>query len=126
MIDQQRINSLLSDAVNGALRELGAAEVETIRSDISVPVGRDLFGVVIQRSVAGEPPRMETGELRDNIKFEVVDEDGPVLYITSARPSSPEAPYNLEAMSRPYMSAAVERLEGYAASLIADHLARSL
>lgn len=77
--------------------------VDYTRDLVSVPV--EYEGGSVIRSRPGEPPRMETGELRENITFTVVeDADGIKGTFISTRPSTPHVPAELEyGMDRHYM-----------------------
>lgn len=140
-LDESKIKNLISAAVEPALVEIGKAETDAIKSDLSVPVeyamsgGRFVYGggqpLVIKRSLPGEPPRMETGKLRENVSFAIENNgNGPTLQIVSSRPDpskTPRVPQILENdLNRPYMSTALERLRGYLLNVFADNMRRRL
>lgn len=126
-IDEMAIRRALWTPANMALNEIAQTEIPVIKDQISVPVGRDVFGNAVERSKPGEPPRTDTGALLEGIASDIYDDaDGnPVLEITSSRAGNdPSVPQKLEAMRRPFMSAAFNRLQGYAKHLIADFYRR--
>jgi hypothetical protein len=111
-----------------AMYDIGRQEVISIMVDLSVPVGRDGQGNVVERSQPGESPRMETGGLRKSVEYEVVNEPGglPVLRLTVGDPSggggAPHADYLQDVLNRPILDRARARVVGYAAEVIAAHL----
>lgn len=109
----------LRNRLAGAVKAVVKSEQATIERAISVPVGRDFAGNVIQRSKPGQPPRMETGQLHANIDTTVELFPREIVgTIRSSRPETPEVPAKLEfgdpsenLAARPYMRPAVERLK---------------
>lgn len=69
--DKQRISEL--DQEMRRRMEIVMALLERdLKQAVSVPVGRDSFGRVTERSVPGEFPRLETGALKASIDSKVV------------------------------------------------------
>jgi hypothetical protein len=64
----------LEQAAREGCNFFGAFAVDNVRTKISIPVGRDSSGNVIERSKPGEPPRLETGNLHDSIGHQVFDD----------------------------------------------------
>jgi hypothetical protein len=132
-VNEESLQSFLNAACTAALLDIGETEVPCIQEELSIPVGRDAKGKVIQRSEPGEAPRMETGVLQSHIGFSVDQTaDGPILNITSYRPVGEGnevghhdvwAAQELEdpaGLDRPYMRPALDRIEIYALDKFAD------
>jgi hypothetical protein len=135
-LDATALKEAMISIVLPGLRAIGVKETAAIQADLSVPVGRDALGNVIQRSAPGEPPRMEEDILRQNIEWDIVREgEGIVLEITAHRPAQEanddeDAAVILEyggvgnwgpIAARPFMTPAMLRIEGYAEQEIVKH-----
>lgn len=122
-----------------ALTEIGDRALAEIEQSLSVPVGRDWSGRVIQRSMPGEPPRMEEDILRQNGSFDVQqDEEGFYVRISFNRPAEspddqPHAAQVLEfgganqqgrwVAPRPFMVPAMSRIKSWAMEVVNRHFA---
>jgi hypothetical protein len=123
-----------------ASQEIGERAVAEIQESLSVPVERLPGGVVI-RSAPGEPPRMETGALRENVEYVVLldDEGVPEIHVMSDRPpqgagDQADAAAILEyggvnqagreVAPRPYMAPEADRIAEWAPEVVARHIAQ--
>jgi hypothetical protein len=119
----------VAPALVRALHAVGREEVAEVEAALSVPVGRNAAGMVVERSKVGEPPRREHGILQGNVDY-AIDTQGrlPELVVFASRPAEeagddPDAAVVLEVeLHRPFMGPAARRLEGYAAEKIARHM----
>jgi len=81
------------------------------------------------RSKRGEPPRMDTGELQENLKHAVhINGDTYTMIVSSERPSTPYVPLLLESsngLARPYMLHGYNNLRMQLPTLLAEELRKA-
>jgi len=122
-----------------ALREIAERAVGEIFAALSVPVERDFAGNVTQRSMPGQPPRMEEDILRQNGDFTIhQDAEGFYCRISFNRPKeSPDDQVNAAQVlefggvnqsgklvePRPFMAPALRRISDYADEIAKRHFA---
>jgi hypothetical protein len=138
VIDKAKLLAALEPKITAALMEMGEAETRTIYYSLSIPVTRDFAGRVSQRSQPGEAPRVDEDILRQNISYDVQQqEDGFTLYIRASRPPQ-ESNDQFNAASilefggmnqqgsyvapRPFMYPALMRMSGYFQETVDKHL----
>jgi hypothetical protein len=98
--------------LEGAMRTAGKLAQADIEGAIDTPVGRNFAGGVSERSLPGQPPRTETGQLLGNVESAVFSNPNAVGFaVGSSRPETPEVPVELErgagrVLPRPYMQPA--------------------
>jgi hypothetical protein len=96
----------LMGSLEREMRDIGKRAEANLEEALSVPVGRDFAGGVVQRSLPGEPPRKETGQLQGNIESAVArDATSLVLGVGASRPETPDVPEILEFdLNRPFVT----------------------
>jgi hypothetical protein len=127
-------NPQQSSAINAIKQRVAKAVLNVMKEEeehtqalLSVPVGRGAGGEVIERSVEGEHPRTETGELMGNVEGStrlLTDAIEGILRVS--RPSTPGVPLTLEEppYNRPILAGAdgsTLRLRDTAVERIARH-----
>ena len=137
-LDMAAINAAIQAPMHAAMKEIGAREVAAIEEALSVPVGRDFAGNVVERSKPGAPPRLEEDVLRGNVQWRLVtDEAKPYLVVLTSRPDSDaaDAAITLEyggvsswgpIEERPFMRPAYERMKAYYMEVFESHLRPAL
>lgn len=133
-----QIYGAIREAGREALAELAKVAVADVKQRLSVPVEWNNGHAI--RSSPGEPPRLDTGELEDNVRGEVwVESDSQGADIISSRPASvqynsstqstqgskdsPYVPMILEfEINRPYMRPSLEEMKSIAPQIIAKIL----
>jgi hypothetical protein len=140
-IDRARLRKALVPPLTSGTLALAREGVRRIKQRISIPVGRDANGNVVQRSLPGEPPRKEHGQLQMHVEQKVsVKGDGIKGEVYASRPpienlDDPEAAIRLEyggyshgvhIAPRPYMRPEFDLLRKEAPKEYADQLKNHL
>ncbi len=113
--------------VQDAWEPVGERAVEQTKDDISVPVERDEEGGV-QRSLPGEHPRTDTGDLLAHVEsLSDIEGDMDVLTVWSSREERPEVPTLLQTGTnkmepRPYMIESFDRCKDDAYNVMVETL----
>lgn len=115
--------TVLLEAADAAMFVEGINAVSDIKSALKVPV--EYRGDVVIRSLPGEAPRRETGDLQGSIDAKTIDgQDGPDSVTLEVSTNIHYAP-RLET-TRPFMGPAFERMSADLPGALASRMARSL